>query len=488
MIPQLAAGDPTAVTGQRITNAFTPRSRAGIYGVVTSGPITPPELAPAATLEALLDALQALRVQGIGVLQLRERALEADTAAAPGDYDLLALSGRFEETVVALLEALLPSRVSVRVHAAKPEKRLLELEDPASATSIQIDLWREHSIADPRQGKPARRCVRLESLARWSSPAGPVLRLAPWLELALYVCHLHEKRKDLRSSSVRGRLERHAGADLAPPPECPADLAGRLRQAPADLLEGRLDAAGAAALGCAVLEGFGLLEHPPGPLERLRTSLRRKRRSFARALRAGPVVAVLGPDGAGKTTLLSNAPEKLDQKWPPRTIVFKHMYRHSIFRWLYKGVRKVRRIFRPTEPKEIVEVALSPFLFVGALINYRLLRAFGARNQGLLFDRFFPDLLVTNRKATSTGVEYTRSARLLALLAPGPDAVVLLAASPEELVARKAEMTAENIALYLEIMIRHHVFHAPIDFLVLRTDVPLERSAAIFRKTLESTR
>jgi hypothetical protein len=79
-------------------------------------------------------------------------------------------------------------------------------------------------------------------------------------------------------------------------------------------------------------------------------------------------------------------------------VVFKRLYRKSIFRILYKMTRKLRRLRNRAEPKEVVEVALAPFLFAGALLNYWLLQALRGRGRAFVFDRYFTDLLVTNRK------------------------------------------------------------------------------------------
>lgn len=444
-------------------------------------------------LEALASALGALRQAGTPLILLRERAFDAETAADGGDYDLLAPSQSLPGTVTTLVEALLEWPVSVRIHAAKPEKRLIVLHD-ADGKSLQMDLWREQALEASSAGRPGR--VVHESLASSCSldaRTGNVLRLPPWLEVALYLCHLLDKKKELTAPGVQARLKHYENLSPNPDGNAPAATSA-LRPALAAIAARRMDAIEAARLGHAVLAEAGLITRLAGAGERAPWWWRRRWRSVTRRLGAGPVIAVQGPDGAGKTTIieaLMQMPRAGDaDPGRPRLepVVFKRLYRKSIFRWLYKGVRKLRRLRNRTEPKEVVETALSPFLFIGALVNYRLLRLFTRKRQGALFDRFFSDLLVTNRKSDSADLTFTRAARLLAPLAPRADLAVLLAAHPEVLRSRKAEMTVANASAYLRLLTRYHVHRPPSDFLVLRTDIPLERSLEVLKNTLDSVR
>ncbi len=438
-------------------------------------------------LEALEAALGTLRERGSPLLLLRERSFDAATAAQEGDYDLLAPAAGFDATILAFVESLLATRTSVQVHAVRPEKRLIVLHDEAVDATISIDLWREHRIDVPVDGKRTTRLLLHDALKPFCEMRGPVLRMQGWLEVAVYLCHLFEKKKDLRSSGVQGRLAHYGGLELVSD-QCPPELLDRLRLAPRELSAAKLDVVSAAKLGCEVLESLGLLGGRPALVESTRWKWRRKRRSLARRLGAGPVVTFQGPDGSGKTTLIGDRPLFGCAKRPLHRVVFKRLYRRSIFRWLYKLVRKLRRLRDRDEQKEVVEVALSPFLFVGALINYRLLRLFCARGKMLWIDRFFSDLLVTNRKTDGADLAFTRAARNLERLVPHIDCAVLLAASAEVLRARKAEMSDANTQLYLSLMCQHYVRRPPDHLLVLRTDVTLERSLAILEKALERIR
>ncbi len=441
-------------------------------------------------LEGLKTALGALRDHGLPLILLRERAFDLATAQQQGDYDLLAPTGRFDATILAFLESLLATRVSVLVHAAKPEKRLMVLHDEKIETPIVVDLWREHRIDVPGGGQGRTRLLLHDALEPFCKVRGPVLRMPPWLEVAVYVCHLFEKKKDLKSRGVVERLAFYRGLELVSD-QCPPELMEPLRRVAGDLIEARVDVVSAARLGCDVLERLGLLGEAPHRGEARRWWRRRRRRGLARRLGCGPVIAIQGPDGSGKTTVIEQftaRPLPGGTGMPLKQVVFKRLYRRSIFRWLYKLVRKLRRLRDRDEPKELVEVALAPFLFAGAWINYRLMRLFSSRGRTLLMDRFFPDLLLTNRKAEGEDLDFTRASCFLERLVPRIDCAVLLGANADLLRARKAEMSDVNTQLYLRLMCQHYVRRPPENLLVLRTDVPLERSLSILGKTLESLR
>ncbi len=437
------------------------------------------------SIEALTRALAALRAAGTPLILLRERAFDARTASSPGDYDLLAPDGALDRVLETWHASILATEASCLVHYSKPEKRHIVLFDPREDLGIHVDLWREHRIDVPIRGKRHTRVLNHSALAPHCSFQGDVLRMASWLELVVYFCHLFEKKKHLAAEGVHERLGFYTDADMRGS-GCPADLLEELSSAPSRLLEGRMTAEQAAAWATAVLDRLGMIRESPSRVEAARWWWRKKSRSVARRLGAGPVVAVQGPDGAGKTTIINAIANSSGSAGRPlQTVVFKRLYRHSIFRWLYKIVRKLRRIRRRDEPKEVVEAALAPFLFAGALINYRLQQAFSGRGKVRVFDRFFPDLLVTNRKEEGGAIDFTRAHRVLRRFVPRMSCAVLLAARPEVLRSRKAEMTDENARRYVLLMTSHYTRHPPADLLVLRTDMALERSAAILARVME---
>ena len=454
---------------------------------------------------ALQGALGAVRAAGVPLILLRHRELDAVTAAEAGDYDLLAPDSDYDRTIEIIHASLLETRASYRVHAAKPEKRLIVLFDPESASETVVDLWREHRILARRTaGRHTEGFLLYSTLAPCCRLEGDVLRMPAWLELAVYLGHLLEKKKDLKSEGVKQRLLRYANKDAAAAPGA-AELGKVLAAAPARLLAGELTVEAAAATAWQVLESLGLILSEPQRSGHFRWKLRRTFRSVERRLGRGAVVSIQGPDGSGKTTIVDSLraepPPGLDpsgsaagssHEWVPGRrifpVVFKRLYRKSIFRILYKMTRKLRRLRNRAEPKEVVEVALAPFLFAGALLNYWLLQALRGRGRAFVFDRYFTDLLVTNRKDGGEELGLNSSGRWLERLVPRADCAVLLAVSSEALRARKAEMTGENARRYTSLLAGLYTVRPPRELLVLRTDVDLRRTLEILKSTLENVR
>lgn len=440
-------------------------------------------------LEALKQALKALRANGMPLILLRERSFDAKTAVEPGDYDFLLPDEAFEEALEVWHLKIMETKTSCHVAFNKPEKRSVTLFGPKSKETIQLDFWREQRIDVPRGGRRDTRVLRYSSLLPHTSAADDVLRIAPWLEFVIYCAHLFEKKKDLGAAGVKERLRRYGSTDFsasACPPELSRELAGMCER----LLGGSMETQSAAAASTRILESLGLIAAKPSRGERARWWLKRRARSLARRLGAPPVAVVQGPDGSGKTAIIQSALEAAERgsakiARPLEPVVFKRLYRHSLFRPLYKTVRKLRRLRDREEPKEVVEAALSPFLFLGALLNYRLKQLFGRRKKIYLFDRFFSDLLVTNRKDPAATLEFSGSYPVLKRLAPAVDCVALLVANSEVLQGRKGEMSEGNALRYTQLMAAHYTKDPPWNLLLLRTDIPIERSVDIFLQLIE---
>lgn len=470
-------------------------------------PASPVPIVPPANLafEAFRSALRSLREAGVPALLLRERTFEAEAATAEGDYDLLLPSGPAGLKALARwCGAASEAGASVRIHSPKPEKRLSWIEGPNRAEGgVLADLWLEHPFEVPgrraegpaaaRAGDGARvrcapRVLFYTDLLPHARLVGDVLRLEPWLELVLYLAHLFEKKKDLRSPGVVERLQRyaqlHASLDASSGPLHPG-LREEVLGLPGRLLAGGASRLEAGQTAWRALQAAGLPGLPPARLRALRTRWARRWRSVrTRLLRQG-AVAVMGPDGAGKTTLLESlAASPPAGASPLSTVIFKRLYRKSPVRIIYKTVRKLRRLRNRDEAKEVVEVGLAPILFLGACFRFALLRLFGGRRRVMVFDRYFPDLLVTNRKDAGQALEWSSASSWLARRVPVPDAAVVLAIRAEALASRKAEMSSENAASYTRLMTEHFLRHPPRELLVLRTDWPLERSVELLRATV----
>jgi thymidylate kinase len=142
--------------------------------------------------------------------------------------------------------------------------------------------------------------------------------------------------------------------------------------------------------------------------------------------RPGISVAILGPDGAGKTTLI-------------RTLSSRFFFPgRSYYVGLYGGNR--RRTGRTS--------GIPGFALAGQLVAAWRAYLAGAvqrrRGRLVIFDRYGYDALLPSRTGRDSGKRRARGV-LLGRLSPRPDLVVVLDASPEQLLARKQEHGAEDL-------------------------------------------
>jgi len=179
--------------------------------------------------------------------------------------------------------------------------------------------------------------------------------------------------------------------------------------------------------------------------------------------RAGPVVALVGPDGAGKGTII----EHLRAQIPLAVDV------------LYLGWRPRRG--RPAEAlrAESKRGALRECagLLRGHLRSARiLLRGYAAAWRGtiVLCDRHPLEVLATRPHRTRTGLALERL--LARRLTPWPDRIVLLDAPAEVLGARKEEQPAETLERWRADY--RHVFGADSRTALVSTAQALEASVA----------
>jgi thymidylate kinase len=141
--------------------------------------------------------------------------------------------------------------------------------------------------------------------------------------------------------------------------------------------------------------------------------------------RLGPVVAVVGPDGAGKGTVIARLAEEI----PVETKVLYLGWRKK------DGVRRAKE--RNARPGPLLEAAFVVKGWLRAVLI--LLGGYGSAWRGaiVLCDRHPVEGLAVRPRQSALG--HRLESFLLSRLTPWPDAVVVLDAPTEVLVARKPE-------------------------------------------------
>jgi thymidylate kinase len=179
------------------------------------------------------------------------------------------------------------------------------------------------------------------------------------------------------------------------------------------------------------------------PADSIATRIAEMARRLGRwAKPTGLWIAVLGPDGSGKSTVLEQLQEALK-------LGFRRNARfHLRPRWL-RGTGAAEAV--NTDPHGqaprgvLASTAKLIFFWADYAIGYWLrVRPLLVRSTLVIFDRYYPDLLIDPRRFRYQGPRWL--ARLVGALIPMPGLLLILDASAEVLQARKQEVSAEETA------------------------------------------
>ena len=149
----------------------------------------------------------------------------------------------------------------------------------------------------------------------------------------------------------------------------------------------------------------------------------------------GLVIAVLGPDGSGKTTLINH----LEQEFAPAFRQLRRFHLRPHFGNVASGGAVTQPHAQPPRGYFVSTLKMGLFLADYGSGWLRHVRLAKMRSSLVVFDRYFHDMLVDPQRYRLP--QNFAPARWLAPLIPKPDLWLVLNAKPEQLVARKGEIT-----------------------------------------------
>ena len=184
----------------------------------------------------------------------------------------------------------------------------------------------------------------------------------------------------------------------------------------------------------------------PGPVERLWSALARRRPLGLR--RAGPIVAVLGPDGAGKGSVIAavraEIPAGVKALYLGHGDVSQREYARGDAperRTLARAVRRAVKAGLGLLPGRVRDVQYRARRALGLALRAWAAYPYAWRGDIVLCDRHPLEALAVDADDGTLAGRVER--RLLGRLVRWPDAVVLLDAPGEVLFARKGEHSPE---------------------------------------------
>jgi thymidylate kinase len=154
----------------------------------------------------------------------------------------------------------------------------------------------------------------------------------------------------------------------------------------------------------------------------------------------GLLVAVMGPDGAGKSTLIEHLVQAVGPAFD----------RHRVFHWRPMLLWRRKTTRDPTRPHSLPPHGSwwSVARLFAHLLDYWLgywlvIRPLLARCALVIFDRYFDDITIDPKRYRYGGPPWLP--RILGLLTPKPDLVLVLDAPDEIVLARKQEIAPEEV-------------------------------------------
>jgi hypothetical protein len=378
----------------------------------------------------VLRVLQSLIERGqseeIPLVLLRPREVDAATMF-DGDFDFLIDETRFAEILQAVFSTCQAAGVSFVLQQQSAFKRQIDLLD-VSGRSVTLEFWPHAEFrTSGGHGHLTRAAIGYGAYrALDKDRRGSLLA-------AIFLLHLHHKKKDLGLGLVRQRL-----AYFRDQPAMAPELRVMLQA-----LESRTaDLAAAQQCALAYLHAQGI------PFLRPWRLLAQRLRWTAGNLLKWPALhtsAVVGPDGSGKTSLLNDV-----KKGP-----LKDQFRFQRFK------RFIRRPFfhlKRSEPRNVRDEKMLWLILPGAWAYFSLSRWFTGWGKPLMLDRYFYDYFVRNVRSHTEPFRRILTYDLCTRLAPRPERLIVASCPVPTIHARKQEMAEASIgqmyAMYLDQVVR----------------------------------
>lgn len=362
----------------------------------------------------VLQSLIALgETGGIPCVLLRPREISPATVFE-GDFDFLIDEAKFPDVLNAIFAACQGAGVSFVLHQLSAFKRQIDLLD-RGGRRVALEFW-PHAEFRTSDGHGHFSRAAIDFSVYRATPENERGSLLA----AVFILHLHHKKKDLGLPLVRARLVHFL--------QVPS-LAPELRKALQALGSGASDIQDAHRRAMAYLRTQRIRYTSPAWVlaKRLRWAV-----GNALTWPALHTTAVVGPDGSGKTALVGAIKQSpLGRRF--RIQRFKRFVRRPLFH------------LKRSEPRNVRDEKMLWLVLPLAWTYFSLSRWFTGWTKPLLLDRYFYDYFVVNVRSHTEPFRRIAAYCLCTLLAPRPERLIIASCPASVIHARKQEMTETSI-------------------------------------------